>query len=131
SGANVKKLNGQFVTIGSNRCVIWPAKARPGIPLCQRCWRWGHSTNTCKSEAIRCPRCSGPHSERHHWEYASCCKGNPKANPPIPPTIADVDCPHVPICSNCHGKHAANDRKCKYWRHRFDANWFSRRRAEK
>ncbi|KXN86788.1 hypothetical protein AN958_09639, partial [Leucoagaricus sp. SymC.cos] len=27
SGANVKKLNGQYVTIGSSRCVIWPAKA--------------------------------------------------------------------------------------------------------
>ncbi|KXN80775.1 hypothetical protein AN958_07802 [Leucoagaricus sp. SymC.cos] len=27
SGANVKKLNGQYITIGSSRCIIWPAKA--------------------------------------------------------------------------------------------------------
>ncbi|KXN88467.1 hypothetical protein AN958_07132 [Leucoagaricus sp. SymC.cos] len=117
SRANIKKLNGLFVTIGSAQCIIRPA--------------WGHPTNSCKAEAIYCPHCSGPHSEKNHQEYTGCCKGNPKANLPILPTIVDVECPHIPICSNCHGKHAANDHKCKYWYHRFDADWFSRQRAEK
>ncbi|KXN82147.1 hypothetical protein AN958_02990 [Leucoagaricus sp. SymC.cos] len=114
SGTAIKKLNGQFVSIGSS----------PGIPLCQQCWHWGHPTNSCKTEAIHCPHCSGPHSEQHHREYVSCCKGNPKAQPPTLPTIEGAPCPHVPICSNCHSKHAANDHKCKYWHHCFDAGWF-------
>ncbi|KXN87067.1 hypothetical protein AN958_09316 [Leucoagaricus sp. SymC.cos] len=85
--------------------------------LCQRCWHWGHLTNTCKSEAIHCSHCSGPHSEQHHQEYASCCKGNPKADSPISPTIMDIDCPHVLICLNYCRKHVANDHKCKFWHH--------------
>ncbi|KXN86448.1 hypothetical protein AN958_10087 [Leucoagaricus sp. SymC.cos] len=115
SGANIKKLNGQYITISS-----------PGVPLCQCCWCWGHPTNACKTEAIHCPCCSGPHSEKHYQEYASCCKSNPKADPPIPPIIVDVDCLHIPICSNCCRKHVANNHKCKFWHCHFDANWFSR-----
>ncbi|KXN85082.1 hypothetical protein AN958_11720 [Leucoagaricus sp. SymC.cos] len=126
SRANVKKLNGQFVTISPCRCVIWPAKAQPRISLYQQCWHWGHPTNSCKAEAIHCPRCSGPHLEKNYWEYTGCCKGNPKADPPIPLTIADVDCLHVSICLNCHGKHAANNHKCKFWHHCFDTGWFLR-----
>ncbi|KXN92825.1 hypothetical protein AN958_06267, partial [Leucoagaricus sp. SymC.cos] len=91
---------------------------------------WGHSTTSCKTEAIRCPQCSGPHSELHHRDYAGCCKGNSKADPPIPPTTMGKPCLHISICSNCRGKHVANDHKCKFWRHRFDADWFSRLHAK-
>ncbi|KXN90898.1 hypothetical protein AN958_03429 [Leucoagaricus sp. SymC.cos] len=85
-------------------------------------WCWGHPSNACHAQAIKCPHCSEPHSEQHHHEYAGCCKGNAKSNPPIPPTMEGAPCPHAPYCFNCGSKHAANDRKCKFWHHCFDTD---------
>ncbi|KXN88565.1 hypothetical protein AN958_07051 [Leucoagaricus sp. SymC.cos] len=127
TGALTKKLQKQYLTIGNAQCVIWLAKAQPGTPQCQHYWKWGHPTTACHMPAIKYPRCSGPHSEQHHRDYAGCCKGNAKATPPIPPTAAGIPCPHVPTCSNCGAKHTANDHRCKFWCHHFDADWFKQR----
>ncbi|KXN82735.1 hypothetical protein AN958_02227 [Leucoagaricus sp. SymC.cos] len=99
-------------------------KACPDTPQCQQCWHWGHLSNTCKVQAIKCPLCAGPHSEAHHHKYCDACKGNAKATPPIPSTKAGIACPHNSHCINCKGKHMANDHQCKFWHHHFDADWF-------
>ncbi|KAJ3500265.1 hypothetical protein NLJ89_g9874 [Agrocybe chaxingu] len=54
---------------------------------------------------------------------AGCCKGNPKATPPVPPTPKEEPCPHTPWCVNCKGDHPAFSSHCKYWDHRFDREW--------
>ncbi|KXN86164.1 hypothetical protein AN958_10466, partial [Leucoagaricus sp. SymC.cos] len=101
------------------------AQSHAGVPVCQRCWRWGHSTRTCKSQAPRCPHCAGPHSEANHRSLASCCRGNPTANPPVPATMEGAPCPHTARCVNCSGEHSASDCKCPYWWHRFDREWLA------
>jgi hypothetical protein len=61
-----------------------------------------------------------------HWVLAGCCKGNPKATPPVPPTPEGAPCPHVSRCPNCQKPHATDDRKCNFWRHRFDQEWINK-----
>jgi hypothetical protein len=125
SGATAKRLVGSSFQFGSLSCFIRVAKAHPGTLLCQHCWRWGHSTKACCSQAPRCPQCSGPHTEANHRSLAGCCQGNPSANPPQPATPEGAPCPHTAHCVNCEGKHSAANRQCPYWRHHFDRAWLS------
>jgi hypothetical protein len=97
--------------------------ANPGVPQCQRCWRWGHSTRTCHTKMPRCPCCSGSHSEDNHCALVGCCKDNPKVDPPVKPMAAGDFCSHSPWYVNCNGTHTANDWKCRYWCHYFDCGW--------
>src|SRR6267154_111200 len=128
SGAARSALAGKSIQFGSHSCLIHGAKANPGSPLCQRCWRWGHSTRSCRVQTSSCPQCAGPHSEANHRSHAACCKEQPDATPPVAATPFGIPCPHESRCVNCNGSHAANDKKkCPFWRHRFDREWISRR----
>jgi hypothetical protein len=42
-----------------------------GVPVCQRCWRWGHPTASCKAKSAVCSLCKEPHHTEHHREMAS------------------------------------------------------------
>ncbi|PPQ91901.1 hypothetical protein CVT25_000721 [Psilocybe cyanescens] len=94
-----------------------------GVPLCTRCWKWGHPVGRCHAAAAKCPRCSGPHKLEEHRAVAGCCKGNPKADPPQAPTPGGEPCPHTPHCPNCGKNHSAHERACVFWSHRFDQLW--------
>jgi hypothetical protein len=120
-------LIGTTFQFGSALCFMRAARAHPGIPLCQCCWCWGHSTKACHSQAPRCPQCAGPHSEANHCELAGCCQGNPLAKPPQPATPLGAPCPHAARCVNCTGLHSASNRRCPFWHHCFDRNWLSTR----
>jgi hypothetical protein len=123
SGANAKALVGRTVQFGRWAASFRMARANPGSPLCIRCWKWGHLTSACRALQIVCPSCGGPHRKEHHRQLASCCKGNDKVSPAIPPMDPEEPCPHPPHCLNCRGKHSADDRRCKFWRHRFEQEW--------
>ncbi|KAF9439867.1 hypothetical protein P691DRAFT_689429, partial [Macrolepiota fuliginosa MF-IS2] len=97
--------------------LIKGAKAHTSMPQCQQHWHWGHSTEVCCHLAICCPICTGPHSKASHRQLMGCCRGNPKATPPIPPTPVDTPCPHIHSCINCGNKHAADNHCCPYWQH--------------
>ena len=129
TGANASVVVYHRIHIEGAVCSIRRAQAQPGVPLCGRCWCWGHSTQACRRQAIVCPRCGGPHKVENHRALASCCKGHPKASPPIPPTPAGQPCPHQAHCRNCDGAHAADDRRCPFWRNRFNHEWISMRTA--
>ena len=130
SGARAKGLVGKSVQFGQYASYFRAARANPGSPLCSRCWRWGHPASACRAPQLRCPICLGPHRKDHHRVLAGCCKGNAKATPPIPPTPEGSACPHVSRCPNCRKPHAADDRKCNFWRHRFDQEWIKARYDE-
>jgi hypothetical protein len=51
SGTTAKRLVSSSFQFGSSSCFIRMARAHPSTPLCQRCWRWGHSTKACHSQA--------------------------------------------------------------------------------
>ena len=131
NGSNARRLINQSVFINGTLCRIAPAAASPGVSLCTRCWRWGHPAKFCRARLLTCPKCGGPHEESQHRHMASCCKGHPKATPPIPPTPADVlACPHTDRCPSCSGPHSATSSKCPFWKHRFDREWIEAKYSE-
>ena len=123
SGAQAKALLSRSVQFGQFVCPFRAARANPGSALCQRCWKWGHPTNTCCAPQQRCPICSEPHWKEHHCALTGCCKGSPKVNPPVPPVAPGEPCPHALQCLNCHKNHAADSQQCNFWRHHFDSSW--------
>ncbi|KAJ3561517.1 hypothetical protein NP233_g10143 [Leucocoprinus birnbaumii] len=131
SGANVKALVGKSLQIGAITCPIRAACANLGMPQCQCCWHWGHTTNTCHFFAPRCPICSGPHRSENHHNHAACCKAKPKAKPPVAATPPGEPCPHGAHCINCGKTHPANHHWCPFWCHCFDRLWIERRYSEK
>ncbi|CAA7258924.1 unnamed protein product [Cyclocybe aegerita] len=122
-GTRAKKALGQPIFLTGRSCAIRPAARHTRVPLCQRCWKWGHPTVTCKAKQLSCPICSGPHEQKEHRQHAGCCKGNAKAKPPVLPTPHDQPCLHKGCCVNCHKDHAANSASCKFWAHRYDREW--------
>ncbi|KAF9539557.1 hypothetical protein CPC08DRAFT_770952 [Agrocybe pediades] len=100
SGARAKKLINQSVMVCGIHCFIREATVHISVPICQRCWKWGHSEAGCRQCAAICPHCMGPHRLEEHWAVAKCCKGNAKVNPPIPthsrrPGVPSQDALHV------------------------------------
>ncbi|TFK16336.1 hypothetical protein FA15DRAFT_607564 [Coprinopsis marcescibilis] len=107
AGTKAKTLIGRLVSMGGKTCQIQAMKANLGVALCQRWWRWGHSAFGCTAKVLSCPKCSGPHEQGQHCQVAGCCKGNPKANPPVPAVPMGEPCTYM-RCINCMGNHAAN-----------------------
>ena len=100
----------------------------PGIPQCKNCWKWGHSTLSCRSHISRCTKCYRAHDTKHYREKAWCCMENKKANHAA--TNVGESCPHVFKCVNCKGDHQADSYSCPYWRNQFNKDWHGRKQQE-
>jgi hypothetical protein len=100
---------------------------RVGVPICTKCWRFGHRFTVCPFRAQLCAHCAGPHHTDHHRVLGACCKAQPKANPPRAATPGGNPCPHPPRCVNCGLDHMSNNMKCSFWKHRFDAKWVQKK----
>jgi hypothetical protein len=120
TGARSRCLHGKRVIALGRECFIRGTTPQVGVPICQKCWKWGHSTHVCR-ENHRCARCGQPHRTDEHRLRASCCQGQPKNDPPVPPTPAVMPCPHKHRCLACRKEgHSVTDRKCEFWYARFD-----------
>ena len=65
------------------RCFIVTIKGtnmNSGVPQYKNCWKWEHSTLSCRSYISRCTKCYRAHTTEHHREKAWCCMDNEKAN---------------------------------------------------
>ena len=129
AGLNLCNLVGRNFMYGKHCLVVSPADCRSGVLQCNRCWRFGHRSDTCVCplKGKICPICSETHTLKFHRALALCCQGQLKHNPPIPATPEGEDCFHAGKCVNCHGDHRSDDRKCKYWQKRFDGEWIFKR----
>ena len=130
SGKNAKMLINRCFNIGNHIATIRGANMNPGVPLCKNCWKWGHTTMSCRIQGSRCVKCNGPHKSEHHREFGWCCKANDKINPPRLETKKGEPCPHTFKCSNCKGDHTADSTQCPFWRHRFNREWHIKKYAE-
>ena len=131
SGARAKRLIGRTIMFKGRQCRIMAAKARIRVPLCTRCYRWGHPTSACRAFHVQCPLCCGPHDEASHRFMCAGCRGAPNANPPVLGTPPGAPCPHKKRCPNCKGEHSATDRKaCPFWRHCYDHEWIEAKYAQ-
>ena len=130
SGKNTKMLINRCFNIGNYIATIRGANMNLGVPQCKNCWKWGHSTFSCRIQGSKCVKCNGPHKSDHHREFGWCCKANPKLNPPRLETKKGDPCPHSFKCSNCKGDHQADSNTCLFWRHRFHREWHIKKYAE-
>ena len=108
SGHNAKMLINRCFNVSNYIATVRGANMNPGVPLCKNCWKWGHSTFSCRIQEAKCIKCNGPHKSEHHREFSWCCKANAKINPPRLETKKGKPCPHMFKCSNCKGDHQAD-----------------------
>ncbi|KAF5312402.1 hypothetical protein D9619_003298 [Psilocybe cf. subviscida] len=130
TSARASQLIKHKLMFGNAVCPIQGTRATTGTPHCMRCHRWGHPTTACMATKTVCTHCTSPHNKANHCEAAACCQAKPKANLPIPATLASVDCPHAPHCVNCGGDHLTTAWKCVFFRNRFDRKWINVRYAQ-
>lgn len=102
----------------------------PSVLQCHKCWKWGHTTFTCRSHGSKCQKCSGPYSLENHHDLAWCCKANFKTNPSRLETKKDKLCPYAFKCTNYKGEHCVDDNKCPFWKHRFNREWYTKKAQE-
>ena len=50
---------------------------------CKNCWKWEHSTFSCRIQGSKCIKCNSPHKSENHCEFGWYCKANAKTNPHV------------------------------------------------
>jgi hypothetical protein len=126
-GLRLHALKGRSFMYSAHKLTFRVALPRVGVPICTKCWRFGHRFAVCPFRAQLCTHCAGPHHTDHHCVLGACCKAQPKANPPRAATPGGNLCPHPLRCVNCGLDHMSNDTKCSFWKHRFDAKWVQKK----
>ena len=130
SGQKARILINRCFNVGNYIATIRSANMNPGVPQCKNCWKWGHSTFSCRIQGAKCIKCNGLHKSEHHREFGWYCKGNAKLNPPRLETKKGEPCPHAFKCSNCKEDYQANSNTCPFWRHQFNREWHIKKYAE-
>ena len=116
--------------VGNYITTIQGANMNPGVPQCKNCWKWGHTTFSCRIQGAKCVKCNGPHKSEHHQEFGWWCKANAKINLLRLETKKGEPCPHSFKCSNCRGDHLADSNQCPFWYYRFNREWHLRKYTE-
>ena len=130
SGHNAKILINRCFNVDNYIATVRGANMNSGVPQCKNCWKWRHSTFSCRIQGAKRVKCNGPHKSEHHREFGWCCKANTKINPPRLETKKSKPCPHTFKCSNCKGDHQADSNSCPFWRHRFNREWHAKKYTE-
>ena len=130
SSSRAKGLINHSFNIGRYIATIRGANMNSGVLQCKNCWKWGHSTFSCRIQGSKCIKCNSPHKLENHHEFGWCCKANAKTNPSCPETKKDESCPHLFKCFNCQGKHQVDSNLCPFWRHKFNREWHQKKFTE-
>jgi len=130
SGSNAKMLINRCFNVGTYIAIIQRANMNPGVLQCKNCWKWGHTTFSCRIQGSKYVKCNGLHKSEHHCKFGWCCKANDKINLPRLETKKGELCPHSFKCLNCKGDHQADSNHCLFWKHRFNREWHYKKYAE-
>jgi len=130
SGTNAKMLINRCFNVGKYITTIRGANMNPGVPQCKNCWKWGHTTFSCRIQGSKCVKCNGPHKLENHREFRWYCKANDKIDSLRLETKKGELCPHIFKCLNCHGDHQANSNACPLWQHHFNREWQMKKYSE-
>ena len=128
SGSLAKNIINHHFNIGRFIATVKGTNMNPDVPQYKNCWKWGHSTLSCRSHISRCVKCYGAHITKHHREKVWCCMENKKVNHPA--TKEGELCPHIFKYMNCKGNHQADSYSCPYWHNRFNREWHRRKQQE-
>ena len=69
SGTKAKDLINRYLNVRSSIATIRGTNANPGVPQCKNCWRWDHSTFSCRIQGLKCVKCNSPHKSENHCEF--------------------------------------------------------------
>jgi hypothetical protein len=86
-GLRLHALKGRSFMYSAHELTFHVALPRVGVPICTKCWRFGHLFAVCPFRAQLCAHCAGPHHTDHHCALGAGCKAQPKANPPVRPPL--------------------------------------------
>ena len=114
SRSNAKMLINRCFNVGSYIATIQRANVNPGVPQCKNCWKWGHTTFSCRVQGSKCIKCNGLHKSEHHQKFGWCCKANTKINLLRLETKKGEPCLHMFKCSNCQGDYQADSNQCPF-----------------
>ena len=70
SGSLGNNIINRCFNIGRFIATVKGTNMNPGVLQCKNCWKWGHSTLSCRSHISRCAKCYGAHITKHHREKA-------------------------------------------------------------
>ena len=130
SSVKAKGLINWCFNIGWYIVTIRTANTNSGILQCKNCWKWGHSTFSCRIQGSKCIKCNRSHKSENHHEFGWCCKANEKTNPPHLETKKDELCLHSFKCTNCWGEHQADSTTCPFWKNHFNREWHQKKYSE-
>ena len=130
SSSRAKSLINQCFNVGKYIATIRGANMNSEVPQCKNCWKWGHSTFSCRIQGSKYVKCNGPHKSQNHHKFSWCYKANTKTSPPYLETKKSKLCPHTFKCSNYWSEYQADSNLCSFWRHRFNRDWHQKKYAE-
>jgi hypothetical protein len=72
-GQHLRSLEGHSFLLSHITLTILPAEKRVGVPICPRCWRYGHHTMVCPFKTQLWAICARPHQSECHQVLGACC----------------------------------------------------------
>ena len=69
SGSRAKGLINHCFNIRRYIATIRGANMNPRVTQCKNCWKWKHSTFSCRIQGSKCVRCNNPHKLENHHEF--------------------------------------------------------------
>ena len=130
SGSKAKELINQCFNIGNHIATIRDINMNPGVLQCKNCWRWSHTTHSCRIQEAKCVKCSGLQKTEHHRQFRQCYKANNKINPSQLETKKGELCLHVFKCLNYHSDHQADSNQCPFWKYKFNCEWHNKKQVK-
>ena len=114
SSSNAKGLINRYFNFRSFIAIICEVDKNSSVPQYKKCWKWGHSIQSCRVQGSKCVKCNGLHITEHHCQFSWCCKANPKTNPPRLETKQGNPCSHLFKCLNCKEDYQADLNLCSF-----------------
>ena len=130
SKSRIKSLINQCFNIENYITTIRGVNMNLGMLQCKNCWRWGHTTFSCRIQRVRCIKCSSLYKTEYHCQFVQCCKVNNKVHPPQLETKKGELCPYAFKCSNCCDNHQVDSNQCLFWKHRFNYEQYSKKQIK-
>ena len=127
SGSRANSFINWCFNVGRYITTIKDANMNLRVLQCKNCWKWEHSTFSCRIQGSKCVKYNGPHKLKNYCKFGWCYKVNVKMNSPHLETKKGKPCPYSFKCSNCQGKHQADSNLCLFWRHRFNREWYQKK----
>jgi len=70
NGSKAKTLINHSFNFGRYIATFRGTSMNLGVPQCHNCWKWGHTTFSCKVHCSKCQKCGGPYKIKNHRDFA-------------------------------------------------------------